>query len=120
MCNEGIEVVLFGANYPGEAPRQVLMGPTFCTKCLKKIEDLDGIALVEGTMVETQRGYYSPVVKQPRVTGRLWVIRRDAAIRVFGEEMIGLAMAQKRIALISPEAVDKLDLATQKGSLDEN
>lgn len=120
MCNEGIGVVLFGANYRGEAPRHVLMGPEFCSKCEKKIADLDGIALVEGEMVETKRGTYGPTVNQPRVTGRLWVMRRDAAIRIFGEKMIERAMAHKRIALIATEAVDKLGLAEQKGSLDED
>lgn len=119
MCDEGVEVVLFGAAYAGEAPRQVLTGPTFCDACKKKLVDLDGIALVEAREVETRRQIWNEPETRPEVTGCLWVIRREAVLRLCGEAKVKQALEHGRIMLILPEAVDKIGLRGQKGVLDE-
>ena len=120
MCNEGVEVVLFGAAIASQAPHQVLMGPVFCDACKKKLVDVDGIALVEADEVMVRRQVWNEPETRPQVTGNLWVVKREALIRICGEAVVEKAMAHARITLILPAAVDKMGLRGQKGVLDED
>lgn len=78
-CGGDKEVLLLGASYKKEAPREAVWDKTPCDKCKEHMEK--GCMLVE---VRDGEGKKNP--KDPYRTGRLWVITKEAASRMFGKE----------------------------------
>jgi len=75
-CGESKEIILFGASIKGEAPREVMTNYDPCNKCAEKMAL--GVTLMEAK--EIQRGMYP--------TGRWWVIKREAAVKLFNRDDI--------------------------------
>jgi len=82
-CGESKEIILFGASIKGEAPREVMTNYVPCDKCTENMAL--GVTLIEASDTpnenkEIQRGTYP--------TGRWWVIKREAAVKLFNRDDI--------------------------------
>lgn len=69
-CGKEMGVIMFGAAYDGEAPKQVCMGH-LCDDCSKVIKD-GGVYIFEAE-------------DENSITGRYVAIKREAALEIFKE-----------------------------------
>jgi len=74
------EVALLGASYKGEAPGSMLLDYEPCDKC--KTYMSQGVTLIEASREPRHKGQRE-IQSGVYPTGRMWVIRREAAERIF-------------------------------------
>jgi hypothetical protein len=91
------EIVLLGAAYKGEAPKNMLIDHEPCDAC--KARMAQGIALIEATPDSEGK---------PKFTGRWAVVREEAIEHIFTPGDTVARVLKHRKAFMEPEAFTKM------------
>lgn len=103
-CGETREILLLGASYEGEAPREMLTDYEPCDNC-KSLMD-GGVTLLEVSEAPKMEGL-KPIQDRYYPTGRWMVIKEEAVSRVFNKDSADIALKAKK-ALVDQEAYSRL------------
>lgn len=94
FCFQSMGVALMGRlEFDREAPRQIV-GDELCRECVEYMK--------QGFLIRERNGDF--------MTGRMWVIKKDAAADMWGEEV-----AQRGLAYIDEETAKKIGLPYNEG-----
>jgi hypothetical protein len=103
FCGDAKGVLLFGANKGKEAPRETITDYEPCDCCKGKFAE--GFLLIEASKKpkhENQMSIKASMGENAYPTGSYWLLKEDAAQRIFGEmaKLGGKAFVDKEVATL--------------------
>jgi hypothetical protein len=121
FCGEDYGVALLGRidkkpapGEPGEkdieAPRRICLGG-LCDRC-QKIRDEGGVFLIEVRPEDCGQ-------ENPRRTGRMWVLRKDAIRKIFQPDELAEDVIEKGVAYVEAGLLDMIGVPSEESDPSE-